>query len=1185
MTASQIAPHVLRRGREVSVGTKLQRPYGLVLCGSIFLLTAGCFAQLRTNHHVVSEHPSKPGLMPREKGATPQSGERLIEGITRSSSPPLKPSLPASTRLLQSHIFFERNDGQADSQALYLSHGSGYSLFLTRTGATIVLPRLQKKGSVATKQRARYFKLRFDNTNPQTEVTGIEVLPGTSNYFSGSDPKFWHTRVPQFAKVRYSNLYPGIDLIFYFRDGELEYDVIASTAADPSAISFQAEGANLLLTREGDVALKVGAQEVVRLRRPYAYQPGSEAKAVPANYFLHHGKLSFTLGHYDRGRRVVIDPALIFSTFITSNCTTCLDVINDIAADNSGVYLTGQTNAASFPAPANGPSPGAGQNPLQTFIVKLDPTGSHVLYSAFLASSFSQAIALDALGSAYVSGEAFPDGSFPLTSGVFSNTVPPNFSGGAAFATKLSPDGSTILYSTLLQQPSPNPLADPQVVSPSKIAVDSTGALYIGGQATPLGLPGRTSSWMPLPVTLGAFQTTPGAAFVMKLNPNASGLAYATYIDGAVGPSPHSSVAGVAIDSLGDAFVAGSASGNTFPTTSGAYQTSSPTDSGFYTGFVMELNPSGTAPVYSTFFGTTGSSNTQVLGLALDSHGQAIIAGYSTGSLPVTPSAFCGNSTLPLKAFEGFVDKFTADGSALVYGTTFCAGNSNATSVAVDPGGAAYVVGVIDQPADFQPFLLQPIQGYPPSDPGMANVALKFDTSGALQWSTFLGTNLYSAFPNDRIAVDGTGAAYVVAYSTLPPTPNSLGPRSPNPGAGQPSDSSPGNFLLKIAPSLGAPVPIANPLQVSFASQNVGTASASMDVQVGNFGDAPVTPGVSISGDFSETNNCSVAVPGGQKCDINVVFTPTATGTRTGTLTVTFSGNIPPQTIPLIGNAGASAVTLSPISLTFGAQAIGTTSGAQQVTVTNSGTGPLILSSLQATSEFATTNTCGGQIAPGGTCTIQVTFTPSASGTQTGTLTIADNAADSPQIAALTGNVASPGPPPSIGLGVASGGTASATVTAGATATYALSIGGSGVSGTASLTCTGAPTGALCSVPATVPLDASSASTFNASVSTTSRSPVGFYRHGSSPWVWALVIFGCMTFFKTPSAKQSSRSRLRFAPLFILAVAFCSCGGGSNTSPVPTPNPNGTPTGTYTLVLTAKSGSTMQTQNLTLTVQ
>jgi hypothetical protein len=1168
------------------VGTTLQRPYGLVLCGSIFLLTAGCFAQLATNHHVVSEHPSQPGLTPMEKSATPQSGERLIEGIARSSSLPLKPSLPANTRLLQSHIFFERNDGQADSQALYLSHGPGYSLFLTRTGATIVVPRLQKKGSVTTKQRARYFKLRFDNTNPQTEVTGIEALPGTSNYFSGSDPKLWHIRVPQFTKVRYSNLYPGIDLIFYFRDGQLEYDVIALPGADASAISFRAEGANTSLTREGDVVIKVGAKEVVRLRKPYVYQVGTQANVVPARYSLHHGKLSFAIGHYDRGLRLVIDPALIFSTFITSNCVTCSDTINDVAADDTGVYLTGQTNAVSFPATANGPSPGNGQNPVQTFIVKLDPTGSHVLYSVFLASSFSQAIALDALGSAYVSGEAFPDGTFPLTSGVFSNTVPPNFSGGAAFATKLSPDGSTILYSTLLQQPSPNPLADPQVVSPSKIAVDSTGALYIGGQATPLGLPGRTSSWMPLPVTLGAFQATPGAAFVMKLNPNASGLAYATYIDGAVGPSPHSSVAGVAIDSSGDAFVAGSASGNTFPTTSGAYQTSSPTDSAFYTGFVMELNPSGTAPVYSTLFGTTGSSNTRVLGLALDSHGQAIIAGFSTGSLPVTPSAFCGNSTLPLGALEGFVDKFTADGSGLVYGTIFCAGNSNATSVAVDPGGAAYVVGAIDQPANFQPFLLQPIQGYPPSDPGLANVALKFDTSGVLQWSTFLGTNHHSSIPsNNKIVVDGTGAAYVVAYSSLPPTPNSLGPRSPNPGAGQPSDSSAGDFLLKIAPSLGAPVPIVNPLQVSFASQNVGTASTAVDVQVGNFGDAPVTPAVSITGDFSETDNCSVAVPGGQKCDINVVFAPTVTGTRTGTLTVTFNGNIPSQTIPLLGNAGASAVSLSPTSLSFGDQAKGTTSGAQQLIVTNSGTGPLVLSSIQASSEFAATNTCGGQIAPGGTCTIQVTFTPSASGTQTGTLTIADNAPDSPQIVALTGNAVSSGPPPSIGLGVAPGCSASATVAAGATATYGLSIGGSGSSGTASLTCTGAPTGAACTVPGTVPLDATSASTFNASVTTTSRSAVGFNRRGSAPWLWALVIFACLTFFKTSSAKRTPLPRLRFAPLLVLGVAFCSCGGGSPAAPTPTPNPNGTPAGTYTIVITAKSGTTTQTQNLALTVQ
>ncbi len=1027
--------------------------------------------------------------------------------------------------------------------------------------------------------------MRFGKANPEVEVCGIEPLPGTSNYFSGSDPKLWHTRIPQFAKVRYSNVYPGIDLIFYFRDGRPEYDVLASPGADARAVSLQIEGANPSFTREGDVAIKIGAKEAVRLRKPYAYQDDAGTAVVPTGYSLHHRKLSFALGDYDRSRRLVIDPALIFSTFITSVCSTCFDAISDIAVDSTGVYLTGQTSAASFPATENG-STGTTENPGggQTFILKLDPTGSQILYSVLLSRSLGQSIAVDALGSAYVSGIAAPTAlsgipSFPLTSGVFSNTVPANAGGGAAFAAKLSPDGSTLLYSTLLQQPS-SPAPGFQVINPTKIAVDSTGALYIGGQATVRGFdPNITSSWMPLPVTLGAFHTAPGAAFVLKLNPNASGLDYATYIDGVIGPNlPTGSVAGIAVDSSGDAFVAGTSSGGTFTTTPGAYQAA------VGDGFVMELNPSGTAPIYSTFFGAPGAG-TKISSIALDSHGEAIIAGSAGGSLPITPGAFCENSTLPLKAFEGFVDKFTADGSALVYGTTFCAGNSNATSVAVDPGGAAYVAGVIDQPADFQPFLLQPIQGYPPRDPGMANLALKFDTSGALQWSTFLGTNLYSAFPNDRIAVDATGAAYVVAYSTLPPTPNSLGPRSPN-VKGQLDDAAPGNFLLKIAPNLGAAIPIVSPFQVSFASQNVGTASTAIDVQVGNFGDAPVTPAASVTGDFSETDNCSVAVPGGQKCDINVVFTPTVSGMRTGTLTVSFNGNIPSQTIPLIGDAGASAVSLSPTSLTFSDQAVGTTSGVQQVTVTNSGTGPLMLLSIQTSAQFAATNTCGGQIAAAGACTIQVTFTPSASGPQTGTLTIADNAPDSPQIVPLTGNAAVP-PPPSIGLGVASGGASSATVGAGTPASYVLSIGGSGVSGTASLACTGAPKGAVCSAPATVPLDATSSSTFNVSVTTTSRSPIGFYYRGSPPWLWAIVIFGCFSFFKTTPGTRSPLSRLRFAPLLVLALAICSCGGGSSTppTPTPTPNPNGTPAGTYTIVVTALSGNTMQTQNLTLTVQ
>jgi len=269
---------------------------------------------------------------------------------------------------------------------------------------------------------------------------------------------------------------------------------------------------------------------------------------------------------------------------------------------------------------------------------------------------------------------------------------------------------------------------------------------------------------------------------------------------------------------------------------------------------------------------------------------------------------------------------------------------------------------------------------------------------------------------------------YVLTQSDIPSTPNSIGPPSLNPGV--PFDGEALDYLLKIALSLGAPVPILNPRQVLLGVENVGVGSPPADVQVGNFGDAPMSPTVSITGDFSETDNCSAAVPGGQKCDINVVFTPTALGNRTGTLTVSFGGNIPSQTIPLSGNGVALAVTLAPTSLYFGIQATGTTSGLQQVTVTNTGTGSLVISSVQTTSEFAATNTCGAALAAGNSCTIQVTFTPTASGIQTGSLTITDNASGSPQTVALTGNQTGTAAvtlsPTSLGFGAQANGTTSA---------------------------------------------------------------------------------------------------------------------------------------------------------------
>jgi Abnormal spindle-like microcephaly-assoc'd, ASPM-SPD-2-Hydin/Protein of unknown function (DUF1573) len=1206
----------------------------------------------------------------------------------------------ASASLGRDQLFFERNDGQADQEVMYLSRASRYSIFLTRTGLTVVLAQVAKD-SRALALRPSYFRLTFENANSQAQIAGVEQLPGISNYFSGSDPKQWHTRIPQFTKVRYAQLYPGIDVIFYFRDGQLEYDLVAAPGADLTAVHFRIEGAAPSLTRAGDAAIEIGGHEVVRWAKPHAYQDGLSTRAVSAHYSLHQDRLSFAVDHYDRTQPLVIDPALIFATYITSNCSTCVDSINDIAADSTGVYLTGQTNASAFPATASGPAPTAAQN-YHTFVVKLDPTGSHILYASFLSSSSGQAIAIDGHGSAYVSGAAsMGSPAFPLTSGVFSGTIPANPGElPVGYAAKLSPDGSTILYSTLLQQPTSDGslVSIPYLVSANKIAVDSAGALYVAGVATSeVFIPQYQSVFMSLPATAGAFQTTPGVAFVMKLNPNASGLEYATYIDGPTGLNLRTSVGGVAIDGSGDTFVTGSTNSTTFPITPGAYQSTVSSDSqgNYATAYVMKLNPSGTAPIYSTFFGASNGSGSLSYGVAVDDKGQAAIAGYAAGTLPITSNAFCGNPTTV--AATGFVAKLTADGSALVYTSSLCGDFSEAASIGMDSTGAAYVVGFAAYPTTFQPVLLDPIQGYvPPGDypNSYANVVIKVDISGNLQWATFLGMNEFGPIVNSKIAVDATGDAYVVTDSNIPPTPNSLGPSTL--ASGVPYNDETPDFLVKIAPSLGAPVPLSMPSQVSFGSENIGVASSPTDVQLGNFGDAPMSPVIATSGDFSETDNCSASVPGGQKCDINVVFTPTAAGNRTGTLTITFGGSVPPQTVALSGVGTVPAVSLSPPALYFRVQATGTTSGQQQVTVTNTGTGSLTVSSVQATTQFAATNTCGAPVAAGSTCTIQVTFTPTASGIQTGTLTINDNASNSPQTVALTGNqtgnaavtlspttltfavqnngmtsppqtvtvtnsgtaplvvssvqttsqfAASSACPASVqpgstctiqvtftpsasgtqtgtltitdnaanspqtlslagnqpsGFSVSAPGgstSTSASVSAGQTATYSLSVSGTfGFSGAVNFICSGAPVNSKCSVTPN-PASVSGASAVAVTVSVVTQAASSVFLRPNPPTPFAIpyapvgIAVTCallLSFAFVMPAKRRQLSCIAGAlALTLLTVVFVGCGGGSgssSTGPAPPSNP-GTAAGQYMLTVTGTFGSLSQSMNLSLTVK
>ena len=301
-------------------------------------------------------------------------------------------------------------------------------------------------------------------------------------------------------------------------------------------------------------------------------------------------------------------------------------------------------------------------------------------------------------------------------------------------------------------------------------------------------------------------------------------------------------------------------------------------------------------------------------------------------------------------------------------------------------------------------------------------------------------------------------------------------------------------------------------------------------------------------------------------------------GIRSASLSLTDNGIGSPQTAPLSGTGIAPIVMLTPSSLTFPDQDVGTSSTPQVVQLENVGTATLIISKISVTGDFSQTDNCGGSLPVSSSCQISVTFTPTASGKSDGTLSVADNAAGSPQTVPLSGTGAS------LGLGIASGGSSSATVPAGQTATYKLTIGGAGVSGTATLSCTGAPKGATCTVPASVNVSATSASPVSVSVTTTSRT-IGALSPGGlrpSPWLWAMAVLG-LVMFPGWFSGLNPRSWLRSAPLLLLLLV-CSCGGGNSSSGAQT-NPNGTPPGTYDLTVTATLGSLNQPVSLKLIVQ
>jgi len=391
-----------------------------------------------------------------------------------------------------------------------------------------------------------------------------------------------------------------------------------------------------------------------------------------------------------------------------------------------------------------------------------------------------------------------------------------------------------------------------------------------------------------------------------------------------------------------------------------------------------------------------------------------------------------------------------------------------------------------------------------------------------------------------------------------------------------------------------------SPTSLSFAGQGLGTTSAAATVTLSD----PRSVALSITsiaitgtnpGDFVQTNTCGGSVAAEGNCAINITFTPLALGTRTASLTITDDAANSPQTVSLTGTGVATAPVagVSPGSLTFGNQNLGTTSGSQPVTLSNTGNAALTITGMATSANFGQTNNCAGSVAASGSCTINVTFTPTATGTLTGTLTITDN---SNGVTGSTQSVTLSGTGQDFSFAAASGSSTSATVTPGAAASYTLSVGGEGgFNQSVSFTCTGAPSEATCAVSPNPATAGSSATNVTVTVTTTAASlsaprsrplppapPLSPGLRGLLMLALALALMAWA--IGRRNQLGVSRWRSTMVPLasgLLLTLALAGCGGGGSSNVT---HNTGTPPGTYTLTVTGSTGSGAATLSHSVTL-
>ncbi|HEV2402527.1 MAG TPA: SBBP repeat-containing protein [Candidatus Sulfotelmatobacter sp.] len=1142
-----------------------------VLLIVIVLIATGCAVLGWGSRLGQSNSPAKTAANFPAQWGTGATAAPVSNGSAVSSSDSAK---QAESLLKGMPLFFEPNQGQgdldpADARARFVNRGSGYSLFLGSEGAMLSIAAetpTKRSGQRASTPQVEFLQMKLAGANADAALSSSDMLPGKSNYFIGDNPAKWRTGVPHFARVRYANVYPGINLVFYGKQGQLEYDFQVAPGADPRQAELQFVGAKTVALKDG-VLIVAGKHGTVRFEVPRVYQEvGGEQRTIEGNFVVRGAnRVGFRVGDYDRSRELIIDPILNFSSYFGGSGD---EHTTWVAVDPSlNVYIAGSTTSTNLPVtPCTYTGCGTLNGAQNVYVAKITPPlGSitakldDVTYLGGSGTDTPAGIAVDGASNVFVAGTT-SSGNFPTTATNAYQSKPLAGSTGTthAFVTKIKYDFSQLNYSSYLSGNGTD--------AASGMAVDSADNVYVTGTTTSNN-PGGGSVQFPASIapTQTAFQPIPYAAiqfFVTQVNTNNSGvgsLSYSTYFGGSNFNPP---------------------SGTTLPTVIGGG---------------IAVDPNGI--VYFT-----GTTNFTFTGCSVGCGDFPILNAYQpcldqpSTSVPVN-SPSCTYTTPPTDpdAFVAKLNPAAAVGQQLVW-STYVGGTGSdlGAGVGLDPGATnVYLVGTTNSPdigkafslttsAAYQPCLDQPgvavgactPPATPPNDAFVARLSNPTPT-GTTSTSNFVALNFFTYLggsANDEglaIAVDTNSGALVTGWTQsgdfpIYPTANPIqsvlnGPQDAfiariNTAAviGQTTTASWANYFGGSGTDAGTGIALdvnqntyvageTNSTDLQMAKPVQGTNAGGYDAFVTQLGTAV---SLSISG---------VLTLGTSQTFIS------AGNPATFTYTVTNNGPDLASGIIITANMDQSITNVQLTNITATVSAGNCSSGTSSATSISCG--PISLQS-------------------GSTATVTITATPNA--TSTGISPLFFNGGTIQALA--PGNIVLAQTSVSAQMsdfGMTISPLNQSVPVAGLSATYSVQLTPLPIyNSSITFSCSGTPSASACQFnPSSVALQSTSGGTSTLTITTTARPATNTAANAIPRQFYAMWLL-------VPGlAFVGLGRRRRIVGLSLVGIVLCllmllpSCSHGFTQVP-----PAGTPAGNYTITVTAASGSDSKSKTVTLNV-